>query len=112
MTNFDPKRDLADYATREEVARLYEEYLRLDNIYNAGVLNPDTSEEDVQAMNVAADTALDDYEACGLAVFTDGLGHLRRCDVSGAVLLEGDDIAYVLHAALPQKQLLPEMETA
>ena len=26
--------------------------------------------------------------------------------------LEGDDVAYVLRAALPQKQLLPEMETA
>ncbi len=112
MTNFDPKRDLADYAQREEAARLHEEYVRLDNIYNAGMLNPDTSEEDVQAMNAAADTALDDYEACGLVLFTDGFGHQRRCDVTGAVLLEGDDVAYVLRAALPQKQLLPEMETA
>ncbi len=108
MTNFDPKRDLVDFAQREEAARLYMAWIEFSDL-----LEDARSGDDgviTQALEKAEMEAWDAYADHPLTLMDDGKGGLVRCAVSGVPLLDIDDTELVLRAAV--KPALPEMETA
>ena len=102
---FDPK-TLPDYESRMEAARLYEEFVRLDDAVVAiAETAGGVSLEPEHPASVARDDAFDAYESHGVDLLTDGDGYLIRCALTGVPLLaEADDTEFVLAAAVRAKE--------
>ena len=99
---FDVK-TLPDYESRMEAARLYEEFVRLDD---AVAIAEDAGGISLEhPASVARDDAFDRYENHGVDLLTDGDGYLIRCALTGVPLLaEADDTEFVLAAAVRAKE--------
>lgn len=109
------KNQLPDITEREKAFKLHTTYEELSDI----TFDLEEADCDPEALRLALtkeEEAKAAYEDGGVEVLLDGKGNAVRCAVSGAPILDVDEIEIVLRVAIglpprqSEEQLLPDME--
>ncbi len=105
---FDPS-TLPDYADRLEALKLFEVFLEAEDAYQASHDAANAGD-----LSIAAQEALEAYEAHGVDLLIDTLGgQVIRCALTGVPLLaEASDSEWVLAAAIRPKETEAGQEQA